>query len=662
MEARSLGTVNYLAANPPQYPVNPAEQRREAVTLYISRVPGTRDVILSPFKPQLKNVSPEDVASSLYYIHHDTSPTAFAQEEAPRSSNDSNRSRAIPRKPVPGATQQQTPSAAQVPTPVASPVTHPAVIPVTSQIKSPDAPPVPTPGTPEEPPPEYEPTPSPAYHEAQASNSKAPPPPSLEAPGPSIPVDVPSRGAGSDELFLSPSHPPPGHVHPHPLPAVPNEPPSVLTPPPIPAKIPLNQPQEVVEDDPPPPPLPPRRENLSLPSLQTGLPARKPINTSPPDAGPTIPAPQSAHEPFSSTERSYDVDYSPRPSTSHSLNNEAHLISPRLNQEGQPRLSLSQRPTTDPFTLILIRRDPSTGLQWNVAKVICQPRDLTPVTPMRDESDGTVAASSQSYPAIDIQIQNTGYAKFRHNFPRRSMEQNGDQAPRTQQADPSLFTRQVAMFYSKSWATNFREKLNQMEKKHNNRTRKLSNDSTGSTDSAEGPSTSIGVPIPGMKPRGYIFTSPWDTRCEFRTGDGGRSLRLIHILGDSVPPTFNGQEDGESHHPSSVVLSELRFNLPNTDLFHSTHDKNLANVQNQLGNLSKFFQKRTGHGQYEDDEDDDPASPFDLSLGRENAGGGSRGTRVKMGKLIIYHDGLKMLDLVVAANMGVWWKSWEKNF
>lgn len=42
MEARSLASLNALAANPPQYPVNPTEAAQEPVTLYISRVPGTR--------------------------------------------------------------------------------------------------------------------------------------------------------------------------------------------------------------------------------------------------------------------------------------------------------------------------------------------------------------------------------------------------------------------------------------------------------------------------------------------------------------------------------------------------------------------------------------------------------------------------------------------
>jgi hypothetical protein len=42
IEARSLSAINFIAANPPQYPVNPTEERHADLVLYISRVPGTR--------------------------------------------------------------------------------------------------------------------------------------------------------------------------------------------------------------------------------------------------------------------------------------------------------------------------------------------------------------------------------------------------------------------------------------------------------------------------------------------------------------------------------------------------------------------------------------------------------------------------------------------
>jgi NADH dehydrogenase (ubiquinone) Fe-S protein 8 len=61
-----------------------------------------------------------------------------------------------------------------------------------------------------------------------------------------------------------------------------------------------------------------------------------------------------------------------------------------------------------------------------------------------------------------------------------------------------------------------------------------------------------------------------------------------------------------------------------------------------------------------EDYDEVDESTLDLQLGYERAGGGKRGNRAKLGKLIVHDEGLKMLDLVVAANVGMLWASWEK--
>jgi len=51
---------------------------------------------------------------------------------------------------------------------------------------------------------------------------------------------------------------------------------------------------------------------------------------------------------------------------------------------------------------------------------------------------------------------------------------------------------------------------------------------------------------------------------------------------------------------------------------------------------------------------------IDLTLGREKAGGGFGGRQAKLGKLIVWPAGLAMLDLLVAANLGLWWRGWDK--
>lgn len=49
-----------------------------------------------------------------------------------------------------------------------------------------------------------------------------------------------------------------------------------------------------------------------------------------------------------------------------------------------------------------------------------------------------------------------------------------------------------------------------------------------------------------------------------------------------------------------------------------------------------------------------------MSLGQELAGGGATGKQAKLGKLIIQDEGLQMMDLLVAANMGLWWRAYGR--
>ena len=69
VEATSLSQVVDIAANPPPHPNAPTDYPRHPLVLYIARVPGSRDVFLTPMKPREKVVTAEDVQSSLYYIH-----------------------------------------------------------------------------------------------------------------------------------------------------------------------------------------------------------------------------------------------------------------------------------------------------------------------------------------------------------------------------------------------------------------------------------------------------------------------------------------------------------------------------------------------------------------------------------------------------------------
>lgn len=326
----------------------------------------------------------------------------------------------------------------------------------------------------------------------------------------------------------------------------------------------------------------------------------------------------------------------------------------------------------EPFALTLIRRDPATGSQWNVGRVTS--RQLEPAAGEEEQDTSAVKASSPpdgvstSSPPININIENSGYAKFRPLPKRRSLEAAGLTALAANATDDvgtvpdiGVFHRQLQMGYTKSLMSDLKDKFQRLEKQINKKTHNR-NDSDSSQELKEQTMTA-GQPGPGMKPRGYTFTSPWDGKCDFRTGNGGRSVRCFHTPHDNQGPTYNQllEEQGINlPRPSATALSDLRFNLPATELLvHDHHDS--ANGESKLiGHFAKLLRPHGHDG--EEDLQDDTVSPFETNIGGERAGGGNRGNRAKLGKLIIYNEGMKMLDLLVAANVGVWWGAWERSF
>ena len=167
---------------------------------------------------------------------------------------------------------------------------------------------------------------------------------------------------------------------------------------------------------------------------------------------------------------------------------------------------------------------------------------------------------------------------------------------------------------------------------------------------------------------GSGFLSPWNGRCEFSTSTSGRSLKCKHTLNNSTTIST----PAVSSSGVSVDVSELRFNLPSSSTtdastktapprrpassYTSTYPSNDNNALPRFPATSYAAMYPSDN----DDGEDDPDDVLDLSLGREKAGGGIRGKRAKLGKLIVHDEGLKMLDLVVAANMGIWWTVWER--
>lgn len=112
-----------------------------------------------------------------------------------------------------------------------------------------------------------------------------------------------------------------------------------------------------------------------------------------------------------------------------------------------------------------------------------------------------------------------------------------------------------------------------------------------------------------------------------------------------------------------MPVSELRFNLP-------TSSKVTTPRGEESLKRSSFFHKSRhsrNHASFSDSRPsstEDVRSSFermDLSLGQEFAGGGFGGKQAKLGKLIIEDEGLKMVDLLVAANIALWWRAYEKR-
>ncbi|WYZ33790.1 hypothetical protein EsH8_I_000066 [Colletotrichum jinshuiense] len=634
IEARSLTSLNYLAANPPQYPHKPAEQRQDPLTLYISRVPGTRDIILTTSKPHLKNVTSEDVANSFYYIHLElpgegghsynrnvaavaaaaaaAQPNHLRNPDTPRSSQDSARSaNQIRRKPLP--------TGAKVPSPPADPA---------RSYPPPPAGPGPHPG---------------AYGYGPGHG------PANDGRQPRWAEDRPDLQPALLQRPLS--HSPPAPVR------KPVGPRSIPTPAPDSDALPYSHPPDLHR---PSSPRSPSRIPRESPSASSRRYSRPPAEAS----------------------RTRQQSRSPSPNRFHNT-------------------------TAVPYTISLIRRDPSTGNQWNVGRVSSHQLEDSGDDGYEYFSFDSAGLSAHErrratapQPPISIHLESSGYAKFRHMPLRPSVD-----APRTSTSSPPFassedalahlhqhqqqhpaeggFSRQVVMSYAKSWTSNIREKFNARSRSgsvvddpsaaafgsppppppagarpaNNRHSRQLSTHSTGSASSnASDSGPVITHPGAGLRPRGYVFVSPWDGRCEFRTGNGGRSVKCRHVLPQAGGGLSNPLAPSGSSSSNAAAVSELRFNLPSTELFRQEGKR-----EQLSGHFSRLLKvgNRDG-GEYSDD--DEPPSPFDLRLGKERAGGGNRGKRAKLGKLIVYPEGLKMLDLVVAANMGVWWGAWEKTF
>ena len=359
------------------------------------------------------------------------------------------------------------------------------------------------------------------------------------------------------------------------------------------------------------------------------------------------------------------------------------------------------------FSITIIRRDLSSGAQWNIGSIIGE-----------IQGRGTKATSNPKRPYFDISVHLTtpGYTSFRTS---QATSFNDNVSPlQSQQAAVKdsnttapdwVFDRQVRMEGSSIWG-----RASQQHKRSRSDTRAEIHGATGILPAKMSDESAVDSRDSG--PKGYVFLSPWGGKCKFSTGGGGRSLRCKHTLPDSL-----SSKNAVFESPGSAVVSELRFNLPHSAVFNApsaTRNSKGGGVESGRFSISKFGHIRnklsydsrpplpprphpTSYAaMYPSDDEEPPPLPprihadqrmadssdeqeplpisirshpfgytpksqndhdderLDLSIGQEKAGGGNRGKRAKLGKLIILDEGFKMLDLVVAANMGVWWSVW----
>ena len=295
------------------------------------------------------------------------------------------------------------------------------------------------------------------------------------------------------------------------------------------------------------------------------------------------------------------------------------------------------------FQITMIRRDPTSGNQWNVGRISSTPSLRTD--------------SADSRAPVNVEISTPGYSRFcrRDSSPSKTSSPlrnspNGSPRSSTRPSTPGLFVRQVRLGDPEelselrpgsSGYNDHRASLDIL----NPNLQRMSFDANSSTSSLPRKMKSH------MKE--YTFLSPWSGICSFATGAGGRTIKCKH----RIPSGSSGTSS------ASAPISELRFNLPAFGGSSTTNTNNNDRKRSSYlsGSRSSMIISQPNDREGDDGWTPDEEEALDLSLGQERAGGGFRGRQAKLGKLIIEDEGLKMLDLVVAANMGLWWGVYESK-
>ncbi|KAH1423574.1 hypothetical protein KXV70_006112 [Aspergillus fumigatus] len=655
VEARSLSSITTIASNPPAYPRNPAQKKLDPLVLYIVRVPGSKDVFLSPLKPPTKSsISAEAINASLYYLHVATPEDELLLQEAEEEREQQAKLRKeqwgdgappefarlnnVRRKPVPGSPLPETPLQQENYSPCSTAV---------------DPLPPPTP-------------PRPTLRQDFPSSESA------------TAVSDISDHLGDSRGNTGETRAPP--LPPRPLPFVPTE----------------GAPSDPINNS------PAKKSNRW--SALSGY-----LNSKGLDSW------KEKYEALSAGRLSLDSRGSElRPHTSDGAGSNARRASPSRSPGQSPHRrprDHGQASDRQGFHITLIRRDPTHGIQWNVATISASKADSTAVD-IEVSTPGYNRFLAQDEP-FSLQSLGINLPSDAQALPSSTLKFPTQSHPETRTPDSSLprkFRRQLCVSRPYNHWDDSRGSLDLP-------TSRSSLDTF--TGSPTRPHTQAHSKL---KSGYYTFTSPWNGICTFSTSVNGRSLKCKHMIptpsypghgtNASTPAApavtvaeirFNTPfQAGHHHHPSNSahispftlsqtssdtpghssspsqtshphghgqghpapkrnsfahLLNPTTYTRPRSHSGTSGSTSSVSGIPGHTPRQKQIHTRKPSSSSTSSGAADDP-DRLDFSLAREPAGGGMRGKSAKLGKLIVEDEGIKMLDLVVAACMAVWWRGY----
>jgi hypothetical protein len=411
-----------------------------------------------------------------------------------------------------------------------------------------------------------------------------------------------------------------------------------------------------------------------------------------------------------------------RPSSAHASPSYTRMGSPARSPGQSPSIKPSDSKPPPPdrpgFHITLIRRDPTHGSQWNVATISTPKLDGNAID-IEISTPGYNRFAAQSEP---LSLENLGLNlpsdRISLSSFRPTQAELTETTPTNQPSHPRKFHRKLCV--SRPYQDETRGSLDlgnrpSLDNGTNSPTKpnlpnfsKLKSGYYTFTSPWNGTctfSTSVNgrslkckhlIPMPTTGPNGAPIDNPAITVAEIRFNTPFQAGHLHHNPNPShispftlsqtpafKDPTSNttNNTNNNAHHnhnldPSTSspptnskraslaqFLNPNTYNRPRARSGASAHSTSSSTHFPGQGHSRKPSSSSTSSGAGDLDETHRPQcrpsdDRLDLSLAREPAGGGMRGKSAKLGKLIIEDEGIKMLDLLVASCMAVWWRGY----